>query len=273
MRIEDGEHREARADAPMTISSRPPLPPDNTDTISEPPAPSAPGEEPSATLRPRRRLSIMAALAGFVLVVTVLILLTDAGRTTAGTTATAKVSPTATATPSPTATVIPSPTAMPGFKVYTDLPDSFVLQYPNNWVYHPIEPSLGVEFDDSDSNSNYTMQVLVPGDATTPGPGASVDDASAWVQYEMDRLATVPGTLQRETGPIPARTVGGQVWQSGIARISQGTTVIRVQVYATVLNGKPYIINVLAVDDRFSAGSQLFFDPMLGSFQFLPPTP
>jgi hypothetical protein len=230
-----------------------------------------PAGEPRATPNPRRGLSLIAALAGFLIVVALLVFLTDAGHTTNGTTA--RIHPTATATPSPTATTIPSPTAMLGFKVYTDLPDNFVLQYPNGWVFHPIEPNLGVEFDDSDTNSSYTMQLLVPGPATTPGTGASVDDASAWVQYEMDRLATVPGTLQRETGPIPARTIGGAVWQSGIARISQETTVIRVQVYATVRNGKPYIINVLAADDRFTAGSQQFFEPMLGSFQFLTPTP
>ena len=271
MRSGDGEQREARVDVQMTVSSRPPLPPDNEAPIFEPPA--APEGKQSIPLSPRWRLSMMAAVAGFVIVVTLLLLFTGAGHTTAGTT-TPTVHPTATVTPSPTATIIPSPTAMLGFKVYTDLPDSFVLQYPTNWVYHPIEPNLGVEFDDSgDNNSNYTMQILVPGDATTPGTGVSPDDASAWVQYEMDQLAKIPGTLQRETGPIPAKQIGGQVWQSGIARISQGTTVIRVQVYATVQNGKPYIINVLAVDDHFAVASQQFFEPMLGSFQFLPPTP
>lgn len=269
----DGELREARADVQMTVSSRPPFPPDNEAPAFEPSVTPAPKGRFPLPPRSRWRLSLIAAVACFVILVTLLLLFTGAGRTTAGTTP-PKMRPTATITPSPTATIIPSPTAMVGFKVYTDLPDSFVLQYPMSWVYHPIEPNLGVEFDDSgDNNSNYTMQILVPGDATTPGPGVSPDDAVAWVQYEMDQLAKIPGTLQRETGPIPARQIGGQVWQSGIARISQGTTVIRVQVYATVQNGKPYIINVLAVDDHFAGASQQYFEPMLGSFQFLPPTP
>ena len=203
---------------------------------------SPPAGEPLATPNPRRGLSLMAALAGLLIVITLLIFLTDAGHTTTG--PTARIHPTATATPSPTATAIPSPTAMLGFKVYTDIPDSFIIQYPGTWAVSM--PGSGVEFDDNGTNSSYQVQVLVPGQATTPGTSASVDDASAWVQYEMDRLATIPGTLQRETGPIPAKTIGGEVWQSGIARISQGTTVIRVQVYATVRNGKPYIINVLA---------------------------
>jgi len=211
----------------------------------------------------------MATLAGFVIVLTLLILFTDAGRSSAGTTA--RIHPTPTVTPSPTATVIPSPTAMLGFKVYTDVPNGFIMQYPDNWTVSPNVP--GVEFDESGNQSSYTVQVFVPGDGITPGSAGNADDASAWVQYEMDRLATVPGTLQRETGPIPAKTIGGQVWQSGIARLSQDASVIRVQVYATVYKGKPYIINVNAVDDRFATGSLRFFEPMLSSFQFLLPTP
>ena len=209
----------------------------------------------------------MAALVGCVLIVLVITLFADAGHTTAG-----RAHAVPTATPSPTATIIPSPTAMVGFRVYTDLPDSFVLQYPDNWTLDPIKPN-GVVFSDSASNTSYFMQLLVPSDGTAPGSAGSADDASAWVQYAIDQLATVPGTLQQETGPIPARVIGGETWQSGIARISQGATVIRVQVYATVHDGKPYIINVAAVDDRFTAGAEEFFDPMLRSFQFLPPSP
>lgn len=271
MRSGDGDQREARADGPMTVSSRPPSPPDNPATFDEPPATAPARGWLHTSPRPRRRVAMIAAVAGFVLVVTLLVQLTNTGQTTAH--QTGVIRPTATVTPSPTATILPSPTAMDGFKVYADLPDSFVLQYPTNWVYHPIEPNLGVEFDDStDNNSNYTMQILVPGEATTPGSGVSPNDPSAWVQYLMDRLAT-SGAVQQETGPLPAKNIGGEVWQSGIARVTSSGIVARVDVYATIHNGKPYIITLASVDDHFNTGSQQFFEPMLSSFQFLPPTP
>lgn len=273
MHSDNGEQREARADAQMTLSSRPPLLPDNTAMSSEPPAMSPLEGEQVAVRSPRRRVSLMAALAGFVIVVTLLVLIADTGHTNAGPTAKVHPTATATATPSPTATAIPSPTAMLGFKVYTDLPDGFIIQYPSAWV--PDLHSPVFRFDDGGLvNSSFELDVIVPpSDVNPPGAGNNVNDASVWVQYAIGLLPRAGGTLQQEVGPIPPRVIGGQVWQTGIARISQDTSVIRVQVYATVYNGKPFIIVLLAVDERFSDGSKQFFEPMLGSFQFLAPTP
>jgi hypothetical protein len=66
------------------------------------------------------------------------------------------------------------------------------------------------------------------------------------------------------TSPQPTAT------PSADASTSAPQTRIRVQVYATVYNGRPYIINLFAADDRFSAGLTQFFNPMLQSFAFLP---
>lgn len=262
---EHGEEGGAPASAPMTVRTRPTIPTDDMPTPRESPATMPPASAP--LLPPRaRRVTIMAGLAGCVLLATLLLLLTDAGRTTAGV---GRAQATPTPKPSPTATTIPTPTAMLGFKVYTDAPDGFIIQYPGTWQLS--SPSPTIEFDDNKNDSSYAVQVIIPSDTTPPG-STNPGDASAWVQYAIDQLATVTGTVQQETGPIPSKVIGGEAWQSGIARISQGQTVIRVQVYATVHNGKPYIINLLAVDDRFFAGSEEFFDPMLSSFQFLPPS-
>lgn len=263
---EPGEEGGAPTGAPMTVRTRPVVPTNNTPASDEPPASLSHASASSLRTYSRHRVTIMAAMAGCVLFATLLLLFTDAGRTTAGV---GKARATPTARPSPTATAISSPTAMLGFKVYTDVPDGFIIQYPSTWQLS--SPSPTIEFDDSKNDSSYAVQVIIPNDATPPGSGGDPGAASAWVQYAIDQLATVAGTVQQETGPIPSKVIGGEVWQSGIARISQGQTVIRVQVYATVHNGKPYIINLLAVDDRFIAGSEEFFDPMLSSFQFLSP--
>lgn len=263
---EHGEEGGALASAPMIVHTRPASVPDNTPVPDAPPVGGEVAGAPPPRERPRR-LTIAAVLVGCALIATLLLLLTDAGHTTAGVT---KIRATPTATPSPTATTIPSPTAMLGFKVYTDVPDGFIIQYPSTWALS--SPSPTIEFDDNKNDSSYAVQVIIPSDTTPPGSTSGKADASAWVQYAIDQLATVTGTVQQETGPIPSKEIGGEIWQSGIARISQGQTVIRVQVYAVVHHGKPYIINLLAVDDRFLAGSEEFFNPMLTSFQFLPPS-
>ena len=228
-------------------------------------SPGGPGHRP---MPPRRRThtSVLAAASASALAILLLVLLADAGRTTASTT---KVTPTATPKPTATATPFPSPTPMLGFQVYMDRSDGFVIQYPHTWVYSQVTP--GVQFDDDTSNIAYEVQVLLPGDATSAGgPTTSPDDASVWVNYEMQTLSKqFQGDFQQEPGPCTASVlVSG--WQCGIATISGNQTVIEVMVNATVHDGKPYIINELASEDRFRAGQQQFFWPMERSFQFLP---
>jgi hypothetical protein len=224
--------------------------------------------QPQPLPRRRRRLTLLAAGAACLLALTLVLTLADAGRTSAGH---APATPTATVRPTPTVTPIPSPTPMLGFQVYVDRADGFLIQYPTTWVYSLVSP--GVQFDDDANNIAYEVQVLVPGDATSVGPSTTPDDASVWVTYEMSTLSKqFQGSFQQVPGPAPAATIGKQLWQSGVALITVGQTRIRVQVYATVYLGKPYLINLLAVDDRFDAGTIQFFTPMLQSFEFLPST-
>ena len=73
--------------------------------------------------------------------------------------------------------------------------------------------------------------------------------------------------------PTTAATATGSAEGSPTASPAQKCLVspcIRVEVYATVYNGRPYIINLLASDDRFAAGAIEFFQPMLQTYQFLP---
>jgi hypothetical protein len=186
---------------------------------------------------------------------------------------------TATATPQPT----PSPTAalsatpMPGFKLFTDPPGSFQIQYPAAWISSQRDTAVNFY----DNPLSYQVQVGQPGDPNLCG-GADIASASVcWVDYVLGQEQQRWGDqFQRLNGPIPSATIGGQTWQSGVAVIGvqsssgspalTGQPGIRFQVYATLWNGKPYIIALSAADDIFVSGNARYFQPMLSSFQFLP---
>lgn len=263
MRDRSGEQGEAHVATVPSVKSQLTAP-DNEirpDEYAAPPGRQGGGGHVSSR---RGRLPLLAAVSVGALCVLLVLLLADAGRTTASTT---MVSPTATVRP--TATTDPSPTPMLGFQIYMDRGDGFVIQYPHTWVYSQVTP--GVQFDDDTNNIAYEVQVLLPGDATSAGgPTTAPDDASVWVNYELDTLGKqFQGDFQAEPGPCTNPTLGPG-WQCGIADISGNQTDIRVVVNATVHNGKPYILNELASADRFTAGQQQFFWPMERSFQFLP---
>jgi hypothetical protein len=84
------------------------------------------------------------------------------------------------------------------------------------------------------------------------------------------------GNFQQDAGPLPAATFAGSTWQTGrgvisdqVGQVSQAS--IRVQVYATIYQGKPYIISLYAADGTFSVADTVYFQPMRESFEFLPP--
>ena len=227
--------------------------------------PSLPGR-----LAVRRRawmhLRMPAIFALFMFVCLLITLLADSGRTTAHKT-------TFKPTPSPTATVKPTPTTLPGFSLYSDPNDGFGIQYPRTWVLSPLSP--GIQFDDDSANPGFEVQLLVPGADTCPSNGATATSgATVWVNCTLSILATkFHGNFEQAPGPTADVQVGGMAWQSGVAYLGKGTSRVRVQVYATIHQGKPYIINLLAVDSRFSFGTLEFFQPMLQSFRFLPANP
>lgn len=228
--------------------------------------------EPSFPTHPRlrqralRRLRTPALFAGFMFVCLLVTLLADSGRTTAHKT-------TFKPTPSPTATVKPTPTTLPGFSLYTDSSDGFGIQYPRTWVLSPLSP--GIQFDDDSANPGFEVQLLVPGSDTCPTSSATTTSgATVWVNCTLSILATkFHGNFEQAPGPTADVQIGAMTWQSGVAYLGKGTARVRVQVYATIHQGKPYIINLLAVDNRFSFGMLEFFQPMLQSFRFLSTTP
>lgn len=232
----------------------------------EPAAHSLPGP-PSVPRRAWIRFRAPALFALFMFVGLLVTLLADSGRTTAKKT-------TFKPTPTPTATVKPTPTTLPGFSLYSDSSDGFGIQYPRTWVLSPLSP--GIQFDDDGANPGFEVQLLVPGADTCPSTSSTATsaDATVWVNCTLSILATkFKGSFQQAPGPTADVQIGAASWQSGVAYLGSGQSRVRVQVYATIHEGKPYIINLLAVDSRFSFGMLEFFQPMLQTFRFLPATP
>lgn len=222
-----------------------------------PVAPAAPSPRSARAAAPW-----IVAVAGVVLLSTLLLMFADTARR-------------ATTTPLPAL----------GYQWFTDHTDGFTLQYPVGWVSKSNTP--GAEFLDNEASPVYWMQVLLPGSATSAGPTTDPNDAGVWVNYELDNLSrqVLPENFQRLPDSAGAMTLAGEQWRHGAALISTSiatgtitagtattsTTRIRVEVYATLHDGKPYIINLLAPDEQFSAGVTTYFTPMLQSFAFLTP--
>lgn len=222
----------------------------------------------------RQQIPRIAPWAGAVIalvLVSVLALLLADTRTTD-----AAVRPTPTATPSPTATALPTMTSSPidGFQFYRDPTHHYIIQYPLGWVVSSDNTTQGIEFCDDCENPGYIVQVNTPSNLGDVGPPANQNTAADWVKYALNGLASrlQSGTLTPlgEQQPI---TIGGVVWQSGGALVSDSGagTRFRVQVYATVYEDKPYILVLSTTDDRFTAGTIQFFGPMLQSFEFVAP--
>jgi hypothetical protein len=205
-----------------------------------------------------------AAFAGLSL----LLLLTDAGRAMVASAGTAarRTPPAPRATPSPTAT----PAPLSGFLTYADQSGGYRIQYPLGWVYSRIGP--GTEFADSGDEPSYEVQVLVPADLDTVDlGGADPSDAASWTNYALTALAhRYRNAFAIVHGGPTAANFGRATWRAGSARIASGASSIRVDVYATVHTDKPYIISLLTADTSFVSADSRYFAPMLRSFEFLP---
>jgi hypothetical protein len=187
-----------------------------------------------------------------------------------------------TAKPQLTATASPTPTLIPGFQYVADSEDGFTLQAPQSWTCADTNP--GIECRDDADAPNYKAQIQLPGDWTVPGGQPNGNDASPWVNYALNAFSETPGQVfERTPGPASTVTINGVRWQTSGGLISVDTSSsqdgtptatppihIRVQVYATIHNDKPYLIALYSTDEQFTFAKDQFFQPMLRSFQFIP---
>ncbi|HEX8733391.1 MAG TPA: PsbP-related protein [Ktedonobacterales bacterium] len=211
------------------------------------------------------RVTFIVALVCTLIASSLLFVLADSGHITAE--GQLDSTPTAAA---PTVTVSPTVAAL-GFQLYTDHSDGFTIQYPNGWIASPLNP--GMQFADDGNETGYALQVALPGASALVNPPQNVADPSAWAQYELNYLQSkYPQNFIPLTDGQTSREIGGVTWQGGAGLITNNSAGIRVQVFATVYKGRPYIINLLSISDRFTAGMIEFFSPMLDSYIFITPT-
>ncbi|HEX9037030.1 MAG TPA: hypothetical protein VF808_08585 [Ktedonobacterales bacterium] len=211
------------------------------------------------------QLILIGGVISAVLASALLLAVAAAGRIASGRD-TGPVAPAVTATPSP------SPTPQTGFLVYADKANGFEVQYPKTWSVDSTSPV--VQFSDDSNETGYVMQVALPQSSELPNQNSDPTLASTWVNYELNIFAQkYPQNFILLESGVTSREIGGVTWQSGAGLITNNSSGIHLQVYATVYQGKPYLINLLSAQDRFTAGTIEFFDPMLTSFSFLAPSP
>jgi hypothetical protein len=221
-------------------------------------------------LRGRRRPLLVL---GSVVVVALLLILViaDVAHPTSAERLAHQHTPTATIAPTPTMTVNPTPTSQPGFQIFVDTGDGFLLQYPIGWTHRLSNP--GAEFSDDAVNTTFEMQVLLPSPSAAAGLSGNPNDPTSWVNFAMQSFATqYASDFQQDAGPLPAATFGGTTWQTARGLISDQVSQVRIQiqVYATIYQGKPYIISLYAAADAFNVADMVYFKPMRESFEFLP---
>lgn len=216
------------------------------------------------------RLILIGGVVSALLASALLLAISAAGRIAAERGANSSTTPSPlVATPTPS----PSPTPQTGFLVYTDTANGFLVQYPQNWSVDSSATPV-IQFSDDSNETGYVLQVALPSSSSLPGAGGDPSKADTWVNYELNIFAQkYPQNFILLNSGMTTREIGGVTWQSGAGLITNNSSGIHLQVFATVYKGKPYLINLLSAQDRFSAGTLEYFDPMLNSFAFLNAAP
>ena len=223
-------------------------------------------------LRGRRRPLLFVGSVVVVLLLMILII-ADVAHPTSAERLAHQHTPTATIAPTPTMTANPTPTTQPGFQIFVDTGDGFLVQYPVGWT-RQLNNSEAL-FSDDAVDTTFQMQVLLPSSLANASPPGNRNNPTSWVNFAMQSYALgFAGRFQQDAGPFPAATFSGTTWQTGRGLISDqmSQVSIQIQVYATVYQGKPYIISFYAAADAFNVADMVYFKPMRESFEFLPVT-
>ena len=188
-------------------------------------------------------------------------------------TAVSSPSPTATDTPtpspSPTSTVAPTPTPDAGFAFCgaTCTSNGFLVEYPltpQPWQQGPTPDNTGTMFTNPSATDQY---------AAFKTPGVASQTANDLVNSDLQaNFASKPDYMPPAS--LSSTTIGGETWIYGIAHYQYTPTVQeRIEVFATVHQGKAYIIELQASESQFDTVNTQYFEKMLGSFQFVQSTP
>jgi hypothetical protein len=157
--------------------------------------------------------------------------------------------------------------------VYTDLAQGFLLQYPETWTPTPLSGEVDFK-DTNNADLSFEMFVLLPNPDLLPSQETDAQSAAAWVDHVLNTETQLHGSeFVRTAGPIPAGHFANTDWQSGIGLLGEGAAKVRIQVYVTIHQGRPYVIGLAANNTSFDFANQDYFDAMLQSFSFLSSAP
>ena len=180
-------------------------------------------------------------------------------------TATTAPSPTATPppTPSPTPTIAPTPTPFAGFAWCGTqcTGNGFAVQYPQGWNGQQTTDTTGTEFLNPSAPDEY---------AAFKAPGTTSDTADTLVANDLqNNFSKKPGYTQPTS--TQTTTIGGVTWvyQTATFTNQANNQPEQVNVYATVYQGKGYIIELEASVAQFSAVNTQYFTTIIGSFEFV----
>ena len=174
-------------------------------------------------------------------------------------------SPTAVPSPSPTPsqspTLTPTPTPDAGFTLCdnTCTSNGFSVEYPGTWSQNPTSDSTGTQFTNPSQSDEF---------AAFKTPGITSMNAGQLVNNDLNNFSSQPGYNAPTSSPSSNATIGGENWSYQIAYYQLNSQTVRIEVYATVHQGKAYIIELQALDAKFETVNTQYFERMLVRFQF-----
>jgi hypothetical protein len=169
--------------------------------------------------------------------------------------------PTPSPTPLPSPTLTPTATPDAGFTMCdtTCTSNGFSIEYPDGWSQKPTTDSTGIQF----TNPSQLDKI-----AAFKTPGITTMNAGQLVNTDLNNFSSQQGYIAPTPSPSSNATIGGENWSYQIAYYQSNGQTVRIEVYATVHQGKAYIIELLALDSQFDAVNTQYFERMLVRFQF-----
>lgn len=173
-------------------------------------------------------------------------------------------SPTPSPTQAPTPTISVSPTAQPdpGYSwCGTQCAGGYEVEYPNGWSLTTTQDGYGVMFNNQEAPGTF---------AAFKTPSGAPSSANALITSDEAEFQQAQGTVTQLPAPNPPDvTIGGQNWTYQSFLYQSNGQQIQLNIYATINQGKGYVIELAAVQTSFP---DAHFNPMLTSFQFVAPT-
>lgn len=168
--------------------------------------------------------------------------------------------PSPTPTPTPTATVAPTPAPDANFSWCTTCAQSgYMIEFPNGWSQGTTQDQQGTQFSDTSQTDIYAA-------VKTPSGGSSATDL---LTADTTEFSSQPGYVGPQA--TQSATIGGTNWTYQTISYQANGQTEQVNIYATVNQGKGYIIELQAEAAQFSTIYTQYFTPMLTRFQFVAP--